>query len=922
MSKVFQDLTTDIKKLVQIEFTNPKSKNVKKELGCSFCSLDKDKNVRQKIRGLKRIKQNKIMVWFQSPGKQENEQGLELVGPAGKWVWDEFAKLGISRKDVDIQNVVRCATLEEDEETGYLKDRAPTNQEVKCCSIYNGQALELNGGKAKIHLVFGQVAGKALLGKEYKKDNPIFFSEKLKARVVCLDHPSYFLHGAPRSRLDQFRDRLKFAVESVHTSGKFDVLKKYDYGVLTRLKEIKEYLIYISKFAVKKKRAVTVDIEYGWCYKDYGADKLRRKEVCAETAGAIKKMLMIGFCHAPGSARSILLDHPDNTISEKEKRRIKKALKVFLESKLVEKVMHYGSSDFESTEELLNTKIKNYWFDTNYSTYLLWPHLRKFGLDALSREYLPEFSGYKDIIKPYLVKDKSNLATVPIKILTRYNCGDCDVTKRLEILTRKPLLKRDPNSKPLLRVYKDVAFTLRDMKERGPYYDGEYAERLRKIVKARAKKKLKKLRRFAKDDDFNPGSHIQVKKVLYKDLKLPVITVKRVTGGSAENTLKVLEAQTKHPFIKNLLDYRGWMVMLNTNLSGYSESAATHHGRLCTIFWLTGAITGRLRSGGKEEEGIVNLQNIPKDPVIKNILVSDPKWRKIKRYYATKQYSKIRKRKVWIVADYSAIELRVFAEIAEPKFVPIFKSGKDIHGLMGSGFTDWTYEQIVEDEEIRTKVKNINFGIPYGLGKQSFFESLIARGTKIKRKESDKLFDDYYEEYDGIVRFQAEAAKEAEEIAHVKTMFGFWRPINVTGDEIRSTFWKNQAINSKVQGTAHQFLLMAMALLRTHKKRFNLLQEASLEIHDALAFFCAVEDMAKCQAQLRDLLVVAVPEYIKKHFKYKLKIPLECSVKAGFRLGTTIKYNGEDYIKEFIPKWLEENKKINEIVTKEWGVAA
>ena len=924
MPKSFQDLTTDVKRLVQIEFVNPSSpKKVNKKLGCEHCPLDKNKLVRQKIKGLKRIKQKKIFVWCQNPDKAANEEGLELVGPAGNWLWTELRAVGIDRSDCDINNVVRCATLEEDD-NGYIKDRTPTNEEIKCCSIYNNRALELNAGKAKVHLVFGQIAAKSLLGREYKKDTPIFYSNKLKARVVCLDHPSYFLHGAPKARLDQFRDRLKVGIESIKHSGKFSFLNKRDYKVLARLKDVKEYLIYISKYAVKKKRAVTMDIEYGWNLKKYNSDRLRQKEVCAETPDVVKSMLMVGFCHAPGIARSILLDHPDNTVSEKEKLRIKKALKLFIESKVVEKVLHYGSSDFDATEELLNCKINNYWFDTNYSTYLMWPELKKYGLDSLTKEKLPQFSGYKDILKDYLVPGKSNLSTVPIKILGIYNGGDCDVTKHLEILTRKPLLERDKNSKPLLKTYKHVAFTLRDMQPRGPFYDLEYSKRLTKCVKIRMKKKLKKLRRYAESKSFNPRSHVQVKKILYEKLNLPIITVKRKEGRTDEGTLKVLQAQTKHPFIEHLLDYRGWATIISKQPS-YVESARLHYGRLCTIFWLTGAITGRLRSGGKEEEGIINLQNVDKDPFIKNLLVSDTKWRKIEKYFKQKRYKELLNKKVFMVADYSGIELRVFAIMAEPKFIPMFQPGVDAHAKMGSGFTDWSYEQIHDTdkygEEIRTKVKNLNFGLPYGLGKQSFFESLIARGTKISRKDSDKLWDNYFEEYDGIVQFHKNATKEAEQTNFVKTLFGFWRPIQMDGDENRRTYWVNQAINSKVQGTAHQFLLFAMAILHIYKETYKYLKEASMEIHDALDFFSYVKNMQKCYKQLKYLLEVGVPEYIEKHFKIKLEVPLECEIKAGFRLGAMVKYKGEEPL-EFIEKWIARNEEVNAKVIKQWGLAA
>jgi len=588
--------------------------------------------------------------------------------------------------------------------------------------------------------------------------------------------------------------------------------------------------------------------------------------------------------------------------------------------------MHYGSSDFTGIKDILGINIKNYWLDTNYTTYLSWPDIKRYGLDNLSREKVPEFSNYKEIIKEYLVKDKHNYATIPLKVMKWYNGADVDVTKRLEILTRKPLLKRSPHSKPLLKTYRNVAFTLTDITPRGPYYDYKYGRIFKKELKQKLKTDLRKLHKYAGSKDFNPRSPIQVKKVIYEDLGLPQLEVKRKIGRTDENTIKVLQAQNPHPFLNALLDYRG-LEKLRSQLAGYKLSADTYEGRVRTIWWLTGAITGRLRSGGKDEKSIVNLQNLPKDPIIKNIFISDSKWRRLEYWIKQKQYEHILRRKVFMIADYSAIELRVFAEIAEPKFVEVFKSGKDIHGSLGARFTDWRYEQIKEtkehpelfDENIRTKVKNIVFGVPYGMGKQSFYEGLIARGTKISRQESDKLYDAYFIEFDGVARFQKETAAFAEENHYVETMYGFRRPIG--DDDSRSTFWKNQAINSRIQGTAHQYLLFAMSLLHTHKKTFNRLQEMSMEIHDALAFFSQVQYMQRTYKQLKNLLEVAVPKYIEKNFKYKLKVGIPCEIKAGFRLGTMVKYEGGDPV-DFVKVWLKENENVSIKLSKEWDLVA
>jgi uracil-DNA glycosylase family 4 len=176
---------SEFKQLIQIE----RVETTKKGRGCSFCPLNEVKGV-HKIFG--KVKGKKIFLWAQSPGMQENKQLKELVGPSGKFLWYELKKVGITRDQCDIQNVVRCVPVDINKNIyPPMKMRSPSKEEIKCCSLYTDQALAKS--KAKLHLIFGQIAAQAVLKKEYRKDKKIFFSDVLKAWVVVLDHPSFFL---------------------------------------------------------------------------------------------------------------------------------------------------------------------------------------------------------------------------------------------------------------------------------------------------------------------------------------------------------------------------------------------------------------------------------------------------------------------------------------------------------------------------------------------------------------------------------------------------------------------------------------------------------------------------------------------------------------------------------------------------------
>ncbi len=158
-------------------------------LGCDYCPLNGVIGIK-KIFGT--VEGKDIMCWAQSPGMDENREGRELVGRAGKFLWSELKRVGITRDMCDIQNAVRCVPADRVEDVWPpLKMRNPSKEEIKCCSLYTKQAIEKQ--RAKLHLVFGEIAQKAVLGQEYKKDRKVFWSEKLNGNVVCLDHPSYFI---------------------------------------------------------------------------------------------------------------------------------------------------------------------------------------------------------------------------------------------------------------------------------------------------------------------------------------------------------------------------------------------------------------------------------------------------------------------------------------------------------------------------------------------------------------------------------------------------------------------------------------------------------------------------------------------------------------------------------------------------------
>src|SRR5579859_2014030 len=269
--------------------------------GCNYCPLDKAPGV-IKIKGLERIKRRKIFLWTQSPGKQENLKKLELVGPAGKLLWDTLALVGIKRSDCDLQNVVRCWPTDENG-----KNRDPTKQEIHCCSIYNEQALERNQQEAVVHVIFGEIAGKELLKKAYRKDTPIFWHQPWNAYVLLVSHPSYVLRLGGKEAGGAyltFRDRMKAIKATVDHPGRWGYVLSRDYAAVDTPEGL-ECLLDTIYAEVSAGRRVSCDLEDG------------------EVNGRQHTPLMLGFGYGfyqkkgdweswKGGARSVLLEHPEN----------------------------------------------------------------------------------------------------------------------------------------------------------------------------------------------------------------------------------------------------------------------------------------------------------------------------------------------------------------------------------------------------------------------------------------------------------------------------------------------------------------------------------------------------------------------------------------------------------------------------------
>jgi uracil-DNA glycosylase family 4 len=926
--------------LVNIE-KKAKSKPKKKEVerGCSVCPLNKVPGI-QKILGT--IRGKKVAIFAQSPGGEENDAGKELVGPSGRWLWNELDRIGLYRDDCDVQNVCRCypADATESSYETYLKMRNPSAEELRCCSIHTENALEKI--TANQILVFGQIAAKALLNVRSIPPNKIFWSDKLNARIYLLDHPAFFIRGyASEERLKAFRETLDvFAkdrgVRQKQLSDQYSFIREQDYRLVLNSSDAIEAQLIIRQSAYKGRR-VTVDVED------------------AEISGK-RYVIACGFSPKPGLSFVFIFMHKDQT--DEDGDHVWAAARGLLEDERIKKAFHHGCSDVNKLAEE-GVTVETFDHDTYLSEYLRFPDAKAYGLDPIAERRFPEFSGYKTIIAgdmlagaelpprlksaskamiyKYLVdQGKMDFSRLSLETMKLYNGADCDLTKRIEIENKKHV------HPPLMRLYIDLSFILLDMEPNGPLFDFEQNAKLAELYPRKEKTLLAKLRKMTGRPEYNPGSHQQVYDVVYNQLGLEY-PLKKGKPNTAKKTMLMLSRE--HKFPKLQVEWRGVSKAHSTYVVSYKMCAELNGGRLRTIWKLTGTGTGRLSSGRDRQKDAakINLQNIHKDSHIQNQCVSDARWKTVYDAVLAIIESKLKgdkceavegwvkkfmpDLKIFLILDYGQVEVRVFAQLSGDENLRADCMESDIHTRVGATLSGWPAEKIKNDKKTRTLTKNIHFGILFMLSKPNLYDFVVAmtdpeEQETVSREFVEDAYDRYFERYSKVKPFQDAQVEFAYEHRYVETAFHMRRPIEIRersdedeyGEDDDSdrklVSWKAQAVNTPVQGTAHQLLECGLVNIRRKKEKYQVLGTPVLDVHDNLTFNVNVLDLHEAAKKARYLMEQESLNTARADFDdFEWDVPIVTEVEVGLSLGCRVDYEPGKRIGEVLIEWCRKRQK-------------
>jgi DNA polymerase-1 len=397
---------------------------------------------------------------------------------------------------------------------------------------------------------------------------------------------------------------------------------------------------------------------------------------------------------------------------------------------------------------------------------------------------------------------------VSVERASAYSCEHADAALRLW-RKLKPALARDH----LITVYETLERpmppVLAAMEREGVKIDPQVLSRLSADFAQRMLQYEQEAYALA-GKEFNIGSPKQLGDILFGEMKLEGGS-KTKTGAWSTDASVLEELAEQHELPRKVLDWRQLSKLRSTYTEALAQAVNPETGRVHTSYALAATTTGRLSSNDP------NLQNIP---------IRTEEGRRIREAFVAD------KGNVLVSADYSQIELRLLAHVADiPQLKQAFADNIDIHAMTASEMFGVPLNEMTP--EIRRQAKAINFGIIYGI---SAFG--LARNLGIERSEADAYIKKYFERFPGIRDYMEETKTFARANGYVKTIFG--RRVWVKGVQSKNpterAFGERQAINAPLQGAAADIIRRAMIRLPDALARAGLKARMLLQVHDELVF--------------------------------------------------------------------------------------
>ncbi len=519
--------------------------------------------------------------------------------------------------------------------------------------------------------------------------------------------------------------------------------------------------------------------------------------------------------------------------------------------------------------------------DSMVADYLLHAGERSHNLEDLARRYLnhavipiTDLIGKKSRKQPQRRMDE-----VPTDKVAEYSGEDADVAWRLcELLEaqldaasgeRQPPVEtqeqgadapRSPGSPSLRKLYDEVEVplieVLAELEYNGVRLDVPLLERLSVDMAKQMADVEKEIYELA-GHPFNIGSLVQLRQVLFDELKLPVQSRTGITNAPStdQETLEKLAALevpgARLP--RKILEHRLVAKLKSTYVDALPAMINPRTGRVHASFNQTVTVTGRLSSSDP------NLQNIPvrreQGQQIRQAFVPEPGWQ-------------------LLTADYSQIELRLLAHFSGDEALRrAFAEGRDVHAAVAAQIFGVSEDLV--SPEMRRMAKTVNFGVIYGISAVG-----LAQRLEISRDQASRFIAAYFGRYPRVEEYQARLLRECRRTGRVSTLLGRRRAFDTTAIREGSTFAnrnqaEREAINMEVQGSAADVIKLAMLHVHRRLRREDRAARMLLQIHDELVFEAPPEELPAVAALVREEMTVPVERALG------LQVPLVVDLAAG-----------------------------------------
>lgn len=797
------------------------------------------------------------MILDESPSEKEDMRGKPYLSKSMTELMGIAEGVGLDPEEFFIGHTVSCRPPDK---------KAPTKGEIAKCAYWVKKQIDhvqpevvVLVGNSALQSITGAPGIAKRQGRPFKKDGIIY---------LPILSPGVMYHD-PSTR-HQFERNFELVKSILETGGiprekKLSPHVVWDWGSVHRMMESLEG--YIS-----------FDIETNCLYPWQTLDD---KGVLDPA-----KITMIGFGTSNGEF-SIPFSLEDSPWGREDQRKLVQLIDTHLAKRRVKLITHSGKFDFLWMMVHHNVRWQEHLsFDTMIAHYLIDENSRH-GLKGLAQKYL----GAPD----WDIDKESKKGSTSIDKLALYHAHDLYYTRQLRKVLLK-LLEDEPSVKsvfdhillPCVELFTEVEYD-------GIFIDTTHFNEAEKSLRKSLEESQRKLKRWG---NINWGSPPQLAKLLFQDLGLPVLeTTPTGSPSCSESVIKRID----HPLASDLLKFREAKQQLSFFIEGwkpYFHIVRPPKGEdqvfLHPSFKLHGTVTGRLSCEHP------NLQQVPRDPVIRSLISAPPGW-------------------VLCEWDLSQIELRIAAELSnESQMLDAFIKGVDVHWLTalrelerGHGMKKLVIEtattamqskkalsyseaievlleigpdaavEINKDwKETRKKAKAINFGYLYGMWWKKF--KLYARdnyGVSVTDEQAAESREAFFEMYPDLEPWHKKQKRYARKFGYVQSLSGRRRRLPqalLKEDTPRRREAERQAINSPVQSFANELNLMAALQLRREFGRNKV--RICGTVHDAVLAWVKIEHVEKVFNRM--LQIMRGPELLKT-LGVKLSVPIEAEGKVG-----------------------------------------